>query len=64
MQGASEWTIAEHNGNYRIVPYRKDPTGGPSWVEDRDHKIDLPPGTTPDEAFDRMIAILLDAARR
>jgi len=45
-------------------PYRKDPTGGPSWVEDRDHKIDFPPGTTADEAFSRMIAILRDAARR
>jgi hypothetical protein len=64
MQGASEWTIAEDKGAYRIVPYRKDPTGGPSWVEDRDHKIDFPPGTTADEAFSRMIAIMQDAARR
>jgi hypothetical protein len=64
MQGASEWTIAEHNGTYRIVPYRKDPTGGPSWVEDRDHKIDLPPGTRADEAFERMITILQGAARK
>ena len=64
MQGASEWTIAEHNGAYGIVPYRKDPTGGPSWVEDRDHKIDFPPGTTADDVFKRMITILRGAARK
>jgi hypothetical protein len=64
MQGASEWKIVDHNGSYRIVPYHKDPAGGPSWVEDRDHKIDLPPSTTVDELVERMIAILQDTARK
>jgi hypothetical protein len=64
MQGASDWKIVEHNRSYRIVPYRKDPKGGPSRVEDRDRKIDLPPGTAPDEMIEQMIAILQDAARK
>ena len=64
MQGASEWTIAEDKGAYGIVPYRKDPTGGPSWVEDRDHKIDRPPSITVDELVECIITILQDAARK
>ena len=54
MQGASEWKIVDHNGSYRIVPYHKDPAGGPS----------CPPSTTVDEVVERMIAILQDTARK
>jgi len=64
MRGASEWKIAEKNGNYEIVPYRKDPKGGASWVEDRDHKITFSPGTTVEDVIGRMIAVLQDAARK
>jgi hypothetical protein len=64
MRGASEWDISEKNGNYQIMPYRKDPEGGQSWVPVSDHKITFPPGTPVDGVIERMIAILQDAARR
>jgi hypothetical protein len=63
MRGASEWKIAEKNGNYQITPYRKDPKGGQSWVADTDRRITFPPGTPVNKVVDRMIAILQDAAR-
>jgi hypothetical protein len=64
MRGASEWKIAEKNGSYQIIPYRKDPSGSQSWVEDYDHKIEFLPGTMVDVVVERMIAILQNAARK
>ncbi len=64
MRGASEWSIMEKNGNYQIVPYRKNPKGGESWVEDRDRKIEFPPGSTVDGVIERMVAIVQDAAQQ
>jgi hypothetical protein len=32
-------------------------------VEDRNHKIELPPGSAIDDVIERMIAILQDAVR-
>ena len=64
MRGAAEWSIVEKNGNFQIVPYRKNPKGDESWVEDRDHKIELLSGSTADDVIDRMVAILQDAARK
>jgi len=49
---------------YEIVPYRKDPDGGPSWVPDRKDRVDFPAGTKRDDVIDRMIAIVQDAARK
>ena len=64
MRGASEWSIIEKEGCYRILPYRKDPDGGPGWVPDRKGQIDFPAGTKRDDVIDRMIAIVQDTARR
>jgi hypothetical protein len=64
MNGASEWAIDERDGVYQIIPYRKDPDGGPSWVPDRKGQIDLPAGTKRDDVIDRMIAIVQETARR
>lgn len=62
MRGASEWKIDERDGIYEIVPYRKDPDGGPGWVPDRKGRADFPAGTKRDDVIDRMIAIVQDAA--
>jgi hypothetical protein len=64
MRGASEWSIDERRGIYQIIPYRKDPDGGPGWVPDRKGQIDFPVGTRRDDVIDRMIAIVQDTARR
>jgi hypothetical protein len=63
MRGASEWAINEDNGNYDIVPYRKDPEGSPAWVADKKHKTQFPDGTTRDDVIDQMIKIIQAAAR-
>jgi hypothetical protein len=62
MRGASEWTINEYNGNYDILPYRKDPEGSQAWVADNEHKTKFPAGTTPDQVIERMIKIIQTAA--
>jgi hypothetical protein len=64
MRGASEWSITEKNGKYQITPYRMDPEGSQSWVEDPDHKIEFPPATTREDVIARMIAILQEAVGR
>jgi len=62
MRGASEWAINEDNGNYDIVPYRKDPEGSQSWVADKERKTQFPVGTTRDQVIERMIKIIQTAA--
>jgi hypothetical protein len=43
----------------QIIGRRRTPDG---WVEDPDQTIDFPPGTTLDQAIDRMVAILQQTA--
>ena len=63
-KGSSEWSITEENGNYEIIPYRKDPDGSESWLEDKVNKITFAPGTTRDQVIERMIQIIQTAAQR
>ncbi len=63
MRGASEWAINVDNGNYEVVPYRKDPEGGQAWVADKEHKMQFPAGTTRDKVIEQMIAIIQAAAK-
>jgi hypothetical protein len=59
-RGALPWSIEEENGIIQIIGRRRIPDG---WVEDPAQEIIFPPGTTMDDAIDRMIAILQDVAR-
>ena len=56
------WDIREAEGRYKIVGYRLHTDG--YWVEDKNQKIEFPPGTTLDKVINRMIAILQDASRQ
>jgi hypothetical protein len=56
---ASPWSIKEKDGVYQIVSKRRNPDG---WVEDPDHTIEFPEGTTVDDVIDRMVKILREAA--
>lgn len=60
-RGALPWSIEEENGIIQIIGRRRTPDG---WVEDPEQTIDFPSGTTLDQAIDRMIAILRDAAQQ
>jgi hypothetical protein len=62
MKDASEWAINEDNGNYDIVPYRKDPEGSQAWVADKARKSQFPAGTTRDQVIERMIEIIQTTA--
>jgi hypothetical protein len=62
MRGASEWAINEDDGNYNIVPYRKDPDGSAAWVADKQRKTEFPPGTTREQVIERMIKIIQTTA--
>jgi hypothetical protein len=62
MRGASEWAINEYNGNYDILPYRKDPEGSQACVADTEHKTQFPAGTTRDQVIERMIKIIQTTA--
>ena len=59
-RGATPWSIEEENGIFQIIGRQRTPGG---WVEDPEQTIDFPPGTTLDQAIDRMIAILQQTAR-
>ena len=61
VRGTLPWGIDERDGNYQIIGYRRHPDG---WRQDPDQKIDLPIGSTVDDAIDRMIAILQKVARQ
>lgn len=61
VRSTLNWNIQEIGGRYQIVGHLSRPNG--SWVEDLDHKIVFPSGTTLDAVVDRMIEILQDAAR-
>jgi hypothetical protein len=58
-RGTLTWGINKHNGDYQITGYSRHPDG---WREDPEQKINLPAGSTVDDAIDRMIAILQEAA--
>lgn len=60
-RGTLPWGIDETGGKYQIIGYSRHPDG---WREDPAQKLDLPAGSTVDDAIDRMIAILQDAARK
>jgi hypothetical protein len=60
-RGTLPWGIDETDGKYQIIGYSCHPDG---WREDPAQKLDLPAGSTVDDAIDRMIAILQDAARK
>jgi hypothetical protein len=60
-RGTLPWGITERDGNFQILGYRRHPDG---WREDPEQKVDLPAGSTVDDAIDRMIAILQEAARQ
>jgi hypothetical protein len=64
MKGASEWAINEDNGNYEVVPYRKDPDGSQAWVADKKRKTQFPAGATREQVIDRIIQIIQGAAQR
>ena len=49
---------------YEIVPYRKDPDGGPVGFPIARTGSDFPAGTKRDDVIDRLIAIVQDAARK
>jgi len=60
-RGTLTWGINETDGKYQIIGYTRHPDG---WRQDHEQKIDLPAGSTVDDAINRMIAILQDAARK
>jgi hypothetical protein len=60
-RGTLPWGITERDGNFQILGYRRHPDG---WREDPQQKVDLPVGSTVDDAINRMIAILREAARK
>jgi len=60
-RGTLTWGIDQIEGKYQIIGYSRHPDG---WHEDPERKIDLPPGSTADDAIDRMIAILQQAAQQ
>jgi hypothetical protein len=62
-RGASQWSIEEKDGKYKIVGYRTHRDS--SWAEeDPDQKTEFPSGTTVDDVVKRMIAIVQDAAQK
>ena len=58
---AWSWSIAQEDGAYQILGYRKHPKG--YWEEDQSQKIQFPRQATVDDVVDRMIAILVETAR-
>jgi hypothetical protein len=60
-RGTLPWGIDERDGKFQIIGYCRHPDG---WHEDPEQKLDLPAGSTADDAIDRMITILQDAARK
>jgi hypothetical protein len=60
-RGTLPWSINESDGKYQIMGYSRHPDG---WREDPEQKVDLPVGSTVDDAIDHMIAILQDATRK
>src|SRR5205807_9734130 len=60
-RGTLTWGIDESERKYQIIGYSRHPDG---WREDPEQKMELAPGSTADDAIDRMIAILQEAARQ
>ena len=62
MRGAAVWTIKDYGGNYQIVGRRVQPRGNAP--EDPEQRVSLPPGSTVNDAVDRVIEILQSAASK
>lgn len=62
MRGTATWTIKDFGGVYQIVANRVHARGDAT--EDPEQKVLLPPGSTANDAVDRMIAILQSAASK
>jgi hypothetical protein len=60
-RGASTWLVKQQEELYQIIGYRREPN---NWAQDPEQTVDFPRGTTLDQALDRMIAILQEAARK
>jgi hypothetical protein len=58
---AFSWSIAQQDGAYQILGYRKHPKG--YWEEDQSQKIQFPAQATREDVVDRMLAILQETAR-
>jgi hypothetical protein len=58
---AWSWSIAQEDGVYQILGYRKHPKG--YWEEDQNQKIQFPRRAKVGDVVDRMIAILQETAR-
>jgi hypothetical protein len=61
-RGALSWMMREKNGIYQIVGQRKGEYGG--WVDDPEQTTTFPSGTSIDQAIDRLIEILQEAAKQ
>ena len=61
VRRAWTWSIRDDNGLFKIIGYRTHPKG--HWDQDPAEEIRFPPGTTVDDAIDRMLAILQETAR-
>jgi hypothetical protein len=62
MNGTAVWTIKDYGGNYQIAGRHVQPRGNAP--EDPQRRISLPHGSTANDAVDRMIEILQDAASK
>jgi hypothetical protein len=61
MRGAAIWSIKDYAGTYQIVGHHVHARG--SATEDQAQKIILPPGSNANDAVDRLIEILQEAAQ-
>ncbi len=62
MRGTALWSIKNFDGVYQIVGHRVHLPKGNA-APDPEQKISFPPGSTANDAVDRMIAILQSAAK-
>jgi hypothetical protein len=60
-RGMQLWSLDKKNSVFKITPYAKSPNR--MWVPIAEQTISFPVATPANEVIDRMIAILLDAAR-
>lgn len=60
-RGTLTWGINERDGEYQIIGYSRHPDG---WREDPEQKVDLPAGSTVEDAIELMIVILQNVARK
>jgi len=60
-RGTQTWDIDEREGVTKISGYQKRSRGG--WVPDPAQTVTMPPGSTVDDAINRMIAVLQAQSR-